>query len=185
MLRIGAGQFKGKLLRLPPPNLTRPSSNRLRQAVFNLLTHQLDLNGSQVLDAFAGSGAMGLEALSRGAAHGVFCENDPLVAKILQQNILNTLKHASTQVTVHGDFWQLSATNRTPLPFNLIFLDPPYDQGLENRALDYLDHHNLISAHGLVVIEQRKGAAVVEHPRFIAQSPRVYGKCQVTLLKLF
>ena len=179
MLRIGAGQFKGRILKLPPSSLTRPTSDRLREAVFNILSNHINLNDIRVLDAFAGSGAMGLEALSRGASQVVFCENQPKVTAILKQNIFAILKTSHHQVKLHLDLFKL----RTDKPFDLVFLDPPYDQGLEIKAIDYLCHHQLFANNAVIVIEQRKGASVFEHARFTAKPARIYGSCQVTLLQ--
>lgn len=181
MLRINTGQFKGKHLKLPPESITRPSSDRLRQAIFNILANTLCFNGSHVLDGFAGSGALGLEALSRGAAEVVFCESNPLVQKVLKENILNTVKADHAHVTIANDFFQLKADVH---PFDLVFLDPPYDKGLEIQALEYLLCNKLISSNGVVVIEQCKGATAVICPDFTIQEPRIYGKCQITFLQL-
>lgn len=178
MLRICAGQFKGKHLKLPPESISRPSSDRLRQAVFNILTNMLNFNELRVLDAFAGSGALGLEALSRGAKSVVFCENNHQAQKIIQENVLGT-KANYANVSISNDIFQLKAT-----PFDLVFLDPPYDIGLEIKALEYLVVNQLISQNGIVVIEQRKGRVAIDHPDFTTQSPRLYGNCQITLLQL-
>ncbi len=178
MLRITTGRFKGKHLKLPPESISRPSSDRIRQAIFNILTNMLNFNNLRVLDGFAGSGALGLEALSRGAKSIVFCENNSQAQKIIRENILNT-KANQLSVSITNDIFQLK-TN----PFNLIFLDPPYDKELEIKALEYLVGNQLISQNGIVVIEQRKGTAVIDHPKFTKQEPRVYGKCQITILQL-
>ncbi len=178
MLRICAGLFKGKHLKLPPESVSRPSSNRLRQAVFNILTNMLNFNNLRVLDGFAGSGALGLEALSRGAKSVVFCENNSQAQKIIKENVLNT-KANYADISITNNIFQLKAA-----PFDLIFLDPPYDKGLEIKALDYLLEKKLISENGIVVVEQRKEATTVNHESFTAQKPRVYGKCQITILQL-
>jgi 16S rRNA (guanine966-N2)-methyltransferase len=180
MLRINTGQFKGKHLKLPPESITRPSSDRLRQAIFNILVNTLCFKGLHVLDGFAGSGALGLEALSRGAAEVVFCESNPLVQKILKENILNTVKAGHAHVTITNDFFQLKAVH----PFDLVFLDPPYDKGLEIQALEFLLCNKLISSNGVIIMEQRKGAAALVCADFTIQEPRVYGKCQITFLQL-
>ena len=180
MLRITTGKFKGKHLKLPLESITRPSSDRLRQAIFNILANNVCLNGLRVLDGFAGSGALGLEALSRGAAEVVFCENNPLAQKVLKENILNSVKAAHTHATLANNLFQLKAGHS----FDLVFLDPPYDKGIEAEALEYLLCQKLIARNGIVVLEQRKGAAIIEHSDFTAQEPRVYGKCQITLLQL-
>lgn len=176
-IRIIAGQFKGKLLTLPPQDLTRPSSDRLRQAVFNILANHLSFNGIKVLDAFAGSGAYGLEALSRGAHHATFCENQNTVQKILQKNITDTLKNSNSKSRVNYDLFQLQSGKL----FDLIFIDPPYDKGLENEALDYLYKNNLLAKNAIAIIEQRKGALEFNHTKFTRLPQRIYGKCQITL----
>lgn len=175
MLRICAGQFKGKQLKLPPQSIARPSSNKLRQAVFNILENLISFQNLRVLDAFAGSGALGLEALSRGAGQVVFCENNSLVQKVLKDNISSI---TNNQVTVASNIFKLMPAH----PFDLVFLDPPYDQNLEQKTLQYLIEKKLIAPKSIVVVEQRKGAAKVEHKSFTTQPPRVYGQCQVTFL---
>ena len=178
MIRICAGLFKGKHLKLPPESVSRPSSNRLRQAVFNILTNMLNFNELRVLDAFAGSGALGLEALSRGAKSVVFCENNLLAQQVLKENVLGTkANHADISIT--NDIFQLKTD-----PIDLVFLDPPYDMGLELKAIDCLLEKKLISENGIIVVEQRKGATIINHKDFTAQEPRVYGKCQITILQL-
>ncbi len=180
MLRICAGKFKGKHLKLPPPSITRPSSDRLRQAVFNILENTVCFNSLHVLDGFSGSGALGLEALSRGAAEVVFCENNSLVQTVLKQNISIFTNAKNSQTTITNDIFKLKSTR----PFDLVFLDPPYDKGLEVMALEYLLNQKLIAPNGIVIIEQRKGAAAVYHPDLTTQEPRVYGKCQITFMQL-
>lgn len=180
MLRITTGKFKGKHLKLPPESITRPSSDRLRQAIFNILSNTICFDNLRILDGFAGSGALGLEALSRGAAEVVFCENNPVIQKVLKENISNTIKIENPNITIVNDLFCLKAV----CPFDIVFLDPPYDRGLEGRALEYLFYQKLIASDGIVAIEQRKGAVVIEHPNFIRQDPRVYGNCQVTFLQL-
>ena len=178
MLRICAGLFKGKHLKLPPESVSRPSSDRLRQAVFNILTNMLNFNELRVLDAFAGTGALGLEALSRGAKSIVFCENNFLAQQTLKENVLST-KTNHTDISITDDVFKLKTD-----PFNLIFLDPPYDMDLELKAIDYLLEKKLISDKAIIVVEQRKGATIINHKCLTAQEPRVYGKCQITLLQL-
>ena len=178
MLRITAGKFKGKLLDLPPQKLTRPSSDRLRQAVFNILTNQINFNGITVLDAFAGSGSLGLEALSRGAAHVVFCEKDLKVKKTLQKNVLETLKNKVDLASLHSNLFELKQATL----FNLIFLDPPYDQSLEIDAIEHLYKNVLLAPNAIIVIEQRKNSPAMILNNFITLPPRSYGNCQVQFL---
>jgi len=177
MLRICAGRFKGKRLKLPLESVARPSSDKLRQGIFNILENFISFNGIRVLDGFAGSGALGLEALSRGAGQVTFCENNSKVRNVLKENVSNVII-PDIQVLVASDVFKLVSHN----PFDLIFLDPPYDMGFEEKALQYLSDKKLIASKGIVVIEQRKGG-VIKHQDFTVYSPRVYGKCQVTVLR--
>ena len=165
MLRITAGQFKGKRLEIPPESITRPSSDRLRQAVFNILGNYLDWQSIKVLDAFSGSGTLGLESLSRGASHATFCENNLLAQKILQKNISATLKKESGLVSVHSDLFKLTKHK----PFDLVFLDPPYDKSLEIKAIEHLIAYNLLNPKAIIVVEQRKNANPVD----ISQLPDI------------
>lgn len=178
MLRICAGKFKGKHLKLPPPTISRPSSNKLRQAIFNILGNLVSLHNLRVLDAFAGSGALGLEAISRGAAQVTFCENNPLARGVLEDNILSIGPSIINQVSCVPDIFGLLCNQ----PFNLIFLDPPYDKELEIKAIQYLDKQKLIAPEGFVIIEQRKGAKIPECAGFVTHPPRIYGQCQITFL---
>lgn len=178
MLRITAGQFKGKHLELPIKNFTRPSSERLRQAVFNILANHIDFNGIMVLDAFAGSGALGLEALSRGATHAIFCENNPQVQKVLRKNILETLKTRTDIMSLYPDIFEL----KNNFKFNLVFLDPPYDKSLEIKAIEHLMKYDLLNKNAIIVIEQRKNSIPITFEQFTTISLRIYGNCQVQFL---
>ncbi len=180
MLRISAGQFKGKLLSLPPQSLTRPSSDRLRQAVFNILANHINLNNIRVLDAFAGSGAFGLEAISRGAVHAIFCEKEPQVSKVLQKNISDTLKTNTNKATLYSDLFHLQSCQ----PVDLVFIDPPYDQLLETTAIEHLCKYQVLANNAIVVVEQYKNSPIVTHDKFTTLLSRIYGNCQVTILML-
>ncbi len=180
MLRISAGQFKGKLLTLPPQSLTRPSSDRLRQAVFNILANHITFSNIRVLDAFAGSGAFGLESISRGAAHVIFCEKEPLVSKVLQKNVSDTLTTNTNKATLCSDLFHLQSCD----PVDLVFIDPPYDQLLETKAIEHLCKYQLLTTNAIVVVEQRKNSPVITHDKFTTILSRIYGNCQVTILML-
>lgn len=177
-LRICAGTFKGKHLKIPPPAITRPSSDRLRQAIFNILTNHVSLENLCILDGFAGSGSLGLEALSRGAAEVVFCENNPTAQTSLKENILSTIKTNHNNITIFQDIFKIEFLK----PFDVIFLDPPYDKQLEIKAIKYLEDKKLIAKKGFIIIEQRKHSPLITFPNFISDTPRIYGKCQVTFL---
>ena len=123
-MRIVAGKWRGQPLRQPPESITRPTTDRVREALFSALDSRIDWEGLHVLDAFAGSGALGLEALSRGAAHATFCEVNGKVLPILKGNI-SGLRDASRASTVlRADVFKHPPVPSRP--FGLVFLDPPY-----------------------------------------------------------
>lgn len=131
-LRIIGGQWRSRKLSFPAIEGLRPTLDRVRETVFNWL--QFEVEGRQVLDVFAGSGALGLEALSRGAHSAVFIEKNPIAAKQLQQNL--GLLNASHGQVINAD--ALQWLQNTPLTANLVFLDPPFHLGLLQPALDVL-----------------------------------------------
>ena len=152
-MRIVAGAWRGRTLSAPPGTVTRPTADRVRQALFDSLMHapwagRASLEGAVVLDVFAGTGAMGLEALSRGAARAVFVEQDRAALVALRANIVACRAEDCCSVLAidamrvpHGE----AAT--------LVFLDPPYGKGLVPLALDRLRAAGRIAAGALVVAE--------------------------------
>jgi 16S rRNA (guanine966-N2)-methyltransferase len=155
-LRIVAGAWRGRVLQAPPGLATRPTAERLRQALFDMLLHAPwggRLDGMSVLDAFAGTGALGLEALSRGAAAAWFIERDRAAIPVLRTNVAAC---RGAQATV------LAADALRPppgVPCNLVFLDPPYAQDLLPRALVALRAANWIAPGALVVAEAGRDEA--------------------------
>jgi 16S rRNA (guanine966-N2)-methyltransferase len=151
-MRIVAGQWRGRSLAAPAGQTTRPTSERMRQALFDMLAHAPwaagCLQGAEVLDGFAGTGALGLEALSRGAARAHFLERDRAALAALRANIESC--QAGARATVHA-----TDALRPPrgTPCGLIFLDPPYGQNLVPASLAALDAAGWIAPGALVVAE--------------------------------
>ena len=152
-MRIVAGAWRGRALAAPPGTETRPTADRVRQALFDILMHAPwwgpdRMAGASVLDLFAGTGALGLEALSRGAAHALFVENAPAALRVLRANIAAC--RAEDRCAV------LAADARAlpkGAPADLIFLDPPYHQDLVGLAMDGLRRSGRAAAGTLVVAE--------------------------------
>ena len=182
MIRIISGKFRKTPLLLPDPKTTRPTSDRVREAIFNMLAHScdVDLDGAIVLDVFAGSGAMGLEALSRGAANVVFLEKNREVLKILQANI-HKLKVESESEILKND---IEAIQIATHPMDLVFMDPPYNQNLENRALHLLKERGWIGKDTLVCIERSSKAVPLVNKDFQEIQSRTYGAASVVFLRL-
>ena len=152
-MRIVAGSWRGRRLEAPPGESTRPTADRVRQALFDRLMHapwagRAAIEGATVLDAFAGTGALGLEALSRGAARTVFIERDRAALTALRANVAACRAEAMCRV-VPGD------ALRPPMgePCTLVFLDPPYGQGLLAPAMASLRAAGWIGAAALLLLE--------------------------------
>jgi len=152
-MRIVAGTWRGRTLIAPPGTATRPTADRVRQALFDMLLHAPwaghdAVAGAQVLDVFAGTGAFGLEALSRGAAHATFIEQDRTALTALRANIAAC--HAEDRTTI-------LATDALKAPSgsaaSLIFLDPPYRQDLVPGAIAHLRSANRIAPNALIIAE--------------------------------
>lgn len=158
-MRLIAGKFKGRNLNFPPSSITRPTSDRARQAVFNILMHdpEISLMGARVLDLFAGSGAMGLEALSRGAQHVIFVEAHPAAVSIIQDNIRLLDAQDQTQV-IRGDATTIKAFEDLEKTFDIVFLDPPYGKGLVEPALNNLRQQGYLSPQTLIILEVPTGS---------------------------
>lgn len=134
-MRIVAGKWRGRLLEAPPGLATRPTAARAREALFSMLVARLPtLEGLRVLDLFAGSGALGLEALSRGAAHATFVEQFPAPRAALARNIAALGAEAKTTVIACA----VEKLGPAPARYDLVFADPPYHMGLAAAALGLL-----------------------------------------------
>lgn len=163
-MRIVAGRWHGHVLKQPPGDITRPTTDRVREALMSSLESRDAIQGACLLDAFAGSGALGLEALSRGARRVVFCEMNGKVLPVLKANV-KSLPGASEHVRV----LRADVLKRPPAdqgPFDLLLLDPPYALAPEAVAalVAALDEQGALAAHALVHYEHAKNntAAVQE-----------------------
>jgi len=148
-VRIISGRFKGRRLKTPTWEGLRPTSDKLRETLFNILAPRIE--GARVLDGYAGTGALGLEALSRGAAHVTFVEQDRRAAALIEANA-SACGLAGGYTIASGDFVLLSSRLKAGEGFDLILLDPPYDTRNVRRALDLAA--GLLRRGGLVVLER-------------------------------
>ena len=171
-MRIIAGQWRGRPLVAPQGQDTRPTADRVREALFSMLASRLgSFEGLQVADLFAGSGALGLEALSRGAAHCVFVENDRRAIDAIRANL--------AALGASGDVLPRSAEHAAlPVPVDLAFLDPPYGSGLAPAVLSKL----AVAPGGWVSVETGRGEAVAAEG-YEVEAERVHGKAKITLLR--
>lgn len=149
-MRITGGFLKNQSIKTPKGLQTRPTSEKLRQAVFNICQNQIE--ESHFLDLFAGSGAMGIEALSRGATSATFIENDRLALKAIREN-LSSLGLSQSATVLSGDVL-LMLKRLKKKSFELIYVDPPYHQGLHEKTLVLLDHLEILSDSGNLFVEE-------------------------------
>ena len=178
-MRIIAGQWRGRPLAAPPGDATRPTSERAREALFSMLVSRLgSFEGLRVADLYAGTGALGLEALSRGAAHATFVERDRAAVKALETNIVKLGAEFATTVLA----MPVEAIGRAPVPFDLLLLDPPYGEGLALPALARLRDHGWVAPHALVSVETAKGE-VLAAPGFALDTVRAHGKARLHLFR--
>jgi len=184
-LRIVGGRHRGRRLLAPPGNTVRPTSDRVREALFNILAHGhlaadgVAFEGAAVLDAFAGTGALGLEALSRGAAEAVFIERDPEALAILRRNVALLAESARAQI-VPGD---ATRPPRARTGCAVVFIDPPYRSGLAAPALEALDRAGWLAPDALVIVELGARDEFAAPDAFELLDQRVYGAARLVFLR--
>jgi 16S rRNA (guanine966-N2)-methyltransferase len=184
-MRIVSGRWKGKALVAPAGDTTRPTSDRARQAVFNIIEHAPwsgGLGGANILDLFAGTGALGLEALSRGGASCLFIDRDTSARAALMTNIEACSAQGITRV------WKRDAGELGIMPpsangpFDLVFVDPPYGKGLDSAALRALTQ-GWLSPAALIVLERGRGEMPLVSDGFDILESRDYGAAQIVFLR--
>lgn len=186
-MRIVGGRFRGRALAAPPGANTRPTSDRARQAVFNVLEHapwSPGLEGRRVIDLFAGSGALGLEALSRGAAFCLFVETDEAARGAIRDNVEALgLFGASRIHRRNATDLGLRPASAGPA-FDLAFLDPPYGRGLGEQALARLAEGGWLAPGALVVFERAAAEPDPVLGGFEPLDARSYGAARLHVLRL-
>lgn len=150
-MRIIAGEYKGRKLNTPPDYSVRPTTDKVKEALFSILTNKIW--GSRVLDLFAGTGNLGIEALSRGAAECVFADSSRESIRLIRENIAHCKAEEGAEVAA-GDFKKV-LLNETE-PFDIILLDPPYDKGLLDDCFKIIAERELLEEDGVIVAEHRK-----------------------------
>ena len=183
-MRVVGGRLKGRNLASPSSRDIRPTADRLRESVFNILVHAYDdpIEGARVLDLFAGTGALGIEAVSRGAGFTLFVDNGAEARALLRNNVEALGLGGVTKV------YRRDATNLGPAhpmePFSLAFLDPPYGKGLAERALASAREGNWLTPDALILVEEAADAGFVAPAGFEELERRDYGDTQVAFLRM-
>ena len=184
-MRIDSGAHKGKKLVVPEGRDVRPTADRARQAIFNMLVHGKNVvRDAKVLDAFAGSGALGLEALSRGAVRLVAFDSDAAALKAIRLNVAGCHEDSRTIVQSANATKPPAARGFTEhAPADLVFLDPPYGKGLVAAALSALDKAGWIAPAAIVVAEMDRQDAVDLPADYETITDRTYGKARILILR--
>src|SRR5258708_24657465 len=173
-MRVVGGRLKGRTLAAPSSREIRPTADRLRESLFNILIHVYDdpIQGARVLDLFAGTGALGIEAISRGAKFALFVDNGTEARALLRNNVEALGLGGVTKV------FRRDATHLGPAhpvePFSLVFLDPPYAKKLAEKALASLRDGGWLMPSALLVVEEAKAAAFAAPERYQELARRVY-----------
>lgn len=192
-MRIVGGAHKGRTIAAPPGDLIRPTGDRVREALFNILAHHdfsdelggdFDLEGARVLDLFAGTGALGIEALSRGASFTLFVDDHADARAAVREN-METLG-----LTGNAKLYKRDATRLGPRPgsvgpqFSLLFADPPYRKGLAELALASALAGDWLTPHALCVVEENVEAGFAAPKGFREFDRRKYGYTEIAFLAL-
>jgi len=182
-MRVVGGRLKGRNIAAPASRDIRPTADRLREAVFNILVHAYDdpIEGARVLDLFAGTGALGIEAVSRGAAFALFVDNGAEARALLRNNV-ETLALGGVTKVYRRDATDLGPAH--PLePFSLAFLDPPYGKGFAEKALASLRDGGWLTPGALAVVEETKAAGFAAPEGFEVLERRAYDDTEFVFLR--
>ena len=182
-MRIVSGKHRGRTLSAPKSQAIRPTADRLRESLFNILTHSYrdPVEGARVLDLFAGTGALGIEAISRGAGFALFVDNGTEARALLRANVEALGLGGVTKV------FRRDATDLGPAhpvePFSLVFLDPPYGKGFAEKALASLRDGGWLTPGALLVVEEAKAAGFAAPDGFEELERRAYDDTEFIFLR--
>jgi 16S rRNA (guanine966-N2)-methyltransferase len=182
-MRIVGGRFKGRLLKAPCSRAIRPTSERLRESIFDIVEHRFPghIEDARVVDLFAGSGALAIEALSRGARFALFIDNGAEARAILRANIEALALGGVTRI------WRADATRLGSAPaagpFELAFLDPPYGQGLAAPALGSLVEGGWLKPGAICVVEEAAKTEIGAPAALARVDERTYGDTQIAIFQ--
>jgi len=182
-MRIVGGRFRGRALAAPESRVIRPTSDRLRESIFDILEHRFPghIEGARVLDLFAGSGALAIEALSRGARFALLVDNGAEARALIRANVEAFGLGGMTRI------WRADATRLGSAPaggpFALAFLDPPYGQGLAGPALAALTEGGWLEPDALCIVEEAAKAEIAAPMVLISVDERTYGDSRIAIFQ--
>jgi 16S rRNA (guanine966-N2)-methyltransferase len=182
-MRVVGGRLRGRTLAAPPSQAIRPTADRLRESLFNILAHAYrdPVSGARVLDLFAGTGALGFEALSRGARFALFIDDAAQARALIRDNVTALGLGGATRI-FRRDATKLGDAGPVD-PFALVFLDPPYRQGLAERALISARDGGWLTPDALIVVEEASDAGFVVPDGFAETERRRYDDTELVFLR--
>ena len=183
-MRVIGGRLRGRAMVAPSSQAIRPTADRLREALFNILIHRYDdpVAGARVIDLFAGTGALGIEALSRGAAFALFVDSGTEARALLRGNV-EALGLGGVAKIFRRDATRLGTVHPNP-PFALALLDPPYGHGLATPALAALRDGGWLTPQALIVVEEAVASAFAPPQGFVELERRAYDDTEFVFLRL-
>ncbi len=177
-MRVISGSARGRVLKALEGDETRPTTDKVKESIFNII--QFDIEGARVLDLFAGSGQLAIEAISRGAISAVVVENSKRAAEIVKENIKRC--NFTDEISIYrGDFAEVLTKCAK---YDVIFLDPPYKSNLLNRALELIHSFDILSNDGIIICESDSSEEIYELPveRYSSREYR-YGRIKLTVIR--
>lgn len=178
-MRVVAGTARGTVLKTPDGMLTRPTADRVKEAVFSIL--HFDVQDAVVLDLFGGTGQLGIEALSRGAKRVVFVDHQQKACELIKENLRRT-KFTRQGNVIRGDY--LEYLRRTKEKFDIIILDPPYAENFLENALNCIAEIDILQDNGIIVTERPLEKTLnIQMPGFTCSRDYKYGKTLITLFR--
>ena len=182
-MRVISGNFRGKKLFFPNNKTTRPLKDMVKESIFNLLIHSkkisLDIENSIILDLFSGSGSFGIECISRKAKKVIFLEDHYEALKILEKN-LKLLKNIENHLIIKKNFFKYFKINQNfKETFNLIFIDPPYQEKRINEIIEIIIKNKILAKNGVIIIHRHKNDDIVITEKFCVIEERVYGLSKI------
>ena len=186
-MRIISGKFRGKKLAQPTDNLTRPLKDIVKESLFNLLNHsksvKINMEESNVLDLFSGSGSFGLECISRGAKKVIFCENYTPALNILKKNIKSLKKEKKIEI-INDDIFKKLKKKDFEVNFNLIFCDPPFKELKINELLTLINESDILTEDGIIIMHRNKKDSDNINQNYNILLEKSYGLSKIFFIKL-
>lgn len=177
-MRVISGKYRGKRLFSPTDDRVRPTTDRIKETLFNILASRGGVYGD-VLDLFAGSGALGIEALSRGAERAVFVDKDPDSVRLTKSN----LRHVGADAEVYNTDYRVALKKLAGRTFDFIFLDPPYHLHIEAELVETIDALSLLAANGTIIIERDMKNNLIKWPESYIIDTRPCGNTALEFLR--